>query len=235
VRRCTARAPTSGSRCAIAAASAVARAPAFALTALALWTLGCLAPNHLLDADPVNADLTIHVVVENPAGSSEKWEVRADGQLVRETRDGRAIEIPYLPWPANGGMIPRTLHSAELGGDGEPLDVLVLGAALPRGATVRVRPIGMLRVVDRLERDDKILAVPTRGVFSDVTDVEMLEQRYPGAREIVARWYTHARPGDAIEVQGFAPRAAAAMLIEDGVRAFDAALRDGTLPDWQTP
>ncbi len=202
--------------------------------ACALFALGCARPNHLLDRDPVNADLTIHVVVENPAGSSEKWEVRADGRLERESADGVPIEIGYLPWPVNGGMIPRTLHSAELGGDGEPLDVLLLGAAVERGTTLRARPIGLLRVLDALERDDKILAVPESGVFAGIRSCDELERRHPGVREILARWFEHSRPGGVVEVQGYATREAAALLIEDAVRAFDEALERGAIPEWET-
>ncbi len=176
------------------------------LSALLLAT-ACLGRDHLRDADPVNSDLTIHVVIENPVGSNEKWEVRADGRLVQEHDARGPIQIPYLPWPANGGMVPRTLLSEELGGDGEPLDVLVLGPSLARGTLVRAVPIGLLEVVDRLERDDKILAI----------------------------WYDHSRPGGAIEVQGYGSRAEARRLIAECAREFVEAERSGTLPEWRTP
>ena len=199
---------------------------------LVLFGSGCLR-NHLTDEVPVNPDLTIHVVIENPVGSDEKWEVQSDGRLVQEHRCGEPVRIPYLPWPANSGMIPRTLLSEELGGDREPLDVLVLGPALPRGATVRARPIGLLHVVDRLERDDKIIAVVPGERFGELRDVDELEARYPGVREILSRWYAHSRPGGGIEVQGYGSRGAANLLIADGVRAFEDALREGTMPVWR--
>lgn len=213
---------------------AVAISLAFSL-AFVLLGAGCARPNHLLDRDPVNPDLTIHVVVENPAGSGEKWEVRENGRLERDFDGGVPIEIQYLPWPVNGGMMPRTLHAAELGGDGEPLDVLLLGPAVARGATLRARPIGLLRVLDSLERDDKILAVPETGFFSDIETCDELERRHPGVREILARWFEHSRPGGVVEVQGYATREAAALLIEDAVRAFDAALASDALPRWKNP
>lgn len=197
-------------------------------------SLSCAQTNHLYDAAAVNADRTIHVVIENPAGSDEKWEVRANGALVREQMPSGPVSIPYLPWPVNGGMIPRTLLSAALGGDGEPVDVLVLGPALERGALVRAQPIGLLRMIDRLERDDKVLAVLPGGPMSDVRDVEELESRYPGVREILAHWYQHSRPGGAIEVQGYGSRAAANRLIAEGVRAFEDAVQNQTMPDWIT-
>ena len=204
------------------------------LIALALLP-ACAQTNYLRDADPVNADLTIHVVVENPVGSNEKWEVRASGKLLREEDQNGPVSIPYLPWPVNAGMIPRTLFSAELGGDGEPLDVLILGPAIPRGTLVRAIPIGLLRVIDRLERDDKIIAVVPATPLAGVEDVAELDSKFPGVREILENWYTNARPGSAIEVQGFGSRAAARRLIAECAREFDSAERSNTMPDWQTP
>ncbi len=199
---------------------------------LAASVLGCAGDNLLLIAPPMNADQTIHVVVENPAGSFEKWEVQSSGKLVQEFRDGQPVRIPVHPWPANAGMIPRTLLSEELGGDREPLDVLILGDALPRGELVRAVPIGLLRVVDRLERDDKVIAVIPDTPYAEMRSMEALDDAFPGLRERLAEWYEVARPGSLIEVQGFGSRAAAQLLIVEGAREFDKALRSGTLPDW---
>ena len=188
--------------------------------------------DHLRDADPVNADLTIHVVIENPVGTNEKWEVRADGRLVQEHVDGEPIVIPYLPWPVNGGMIPRTLLSAELGGDGEPVDVLVLGSAAPRGSLVRARPIGLLRMLDRLERDDKVLAVIPGTPLGGVEDIEDLEAQFPGVTTILETWYLNSGAANQFELQGFGSRGAANRLIAECALAFDALERTQSLPVW---
>lgn len=196
---------------------------------------GCLRPNYLSDPVAIHPDLTIHVVIENPAGTNEKWEVRADGRLIQERVDGEPVLIPYLPWPVNAGMVPRTLMSEALGGDKEPLDVLVLGPARARGELVRAVPIGLLRVVDRLERDDKILAVVPGTLFGDIRDIAELEDRAPGVRETLEIWYAHSRPGGAIQVQGFGSRAVARRLIYECIHAFAEAERAGNLPQWATP
>lgn len=65
-----------------------------------------------------------------------------------------------MAYPANCGTIPET--RAE---DGDALDVLVYSRApIQSGAFIRVRPIGILRMLDRGKQDDKILAVPTSAV-----------------------------------------------------------------------
>lgn len=140
-----------------------------------------------------NQDGTINVVVEIPAGTSEKWEVNEDGTaLVRDFTGETPRVIDYLPYPGNYGLIPRTLLSADQGGDGGALDVMVLGASVPRGTVLRARPIGIVRVVDRMEQDDKILAVSDGATLKEVYDIESLNARYPGAAEIVSIWWSNA-------------------------------------------
>ena len=45
----------------------------------------------------------------------------------------------YLSYPGNYGMILRTLLPEESGGDGEPLDVVVLSPAVPKGTVLQAR------------------------------------------------------------------------------------------------
>ena len=47
------------------------------------------------------------------------------------------------------------------GGDGDHLDVFVMGSAsIASGMVVECRAIGMIELIDRGEKDDKILAIP---------------------------------------------------------------------------
>ena len=43
--------------------------------------------------------------------------------------------VNYLGYPGNYGMIPRAFLPKNLGGDGDPLDVLLLGPSIKRGPT----------------------------------------------------------------------------------------------------
>ena len=91
-------------------------------------------PRHLVrDLEPRGADGTVNVVVEIPSGTVAKWEVdKDDGSLRWEFEQGRPRVVDYLAYPGNYGMVPRTLLPEELGGDGDPLDVLILGQAVER-------------------------------------------------------------------------------------------------------
>jgi len=171
-----------------------------------------------------NDDGTFNVVVEIPAGTLAKFEVdKGDGSLRWGYADGQRRVVQYLAYPGNYGMVPRTLLPKELGGDGDPIDVLILGAAMRRGQVAAVRFIGVLRLVDRGETDDKLIAVPVdaseRNAFSDVADLASLDRRFPGVREILATWFSSykgpgmaevSRWGDADEALELASRAASA-------------------------
>jgi inorganic pyrophosphatase len=149
--------------------------------------------NLLTNNMPRNQDRSINVVVEIPAGTSEKWYVSEDGRaLLRDFTGDKPRVIDYLPYPGNYGMVPRTLLDEEHGGDGTALDVLVLGPAVPRGAIIRARPIGVIRVIDRMEQDDKLLAIMEDATMKDVYDIESLNSRYPGVTEIVSLWFANA-------------------------------------------
>ena len=60
-----------------------------------------------------------------------------------------------MHYPANYGFIPQTYCD-----DNDPLDILVLGQepVLPL-AIMRAKPIGVMKMVDQGEMDDKIIAV----------------------------------------------------------------------------
>lgn len=168
-------------------------------------------------------DGLIHAVVEIPAGTSEKWEVGLDGTMRWDIKDGRPRVVAYLPYPANYGIVPRALLGRELEGDGDPLDVLVLGPAVPRGSVVAVRPVGVIRLRDAGERDDKILAVPVAGPLADVTDLVQLERSYPGVTRILQTWFENYKGAGRLQCQGFAGAADAAALVEAAARSFTAA------------
>ncbi len=76
-------------------------------------------------------------------------------------RAGKGIEyLSPIPCPYNYGCVPGTL-----GEDGEPIDAVVLGPRLRRGALVETRVIGRIAFFDAGVRDDKLICKdrePTR-------------------------------------------------------------------------
>lgn len=178
---------------------------------------------HLVDDyAPMTDDGFVNAVIEIPAGTVEKWEVdKASGDLELEHVDGEPRIINYLGYPANYGMIPRTYLPKELGGDGDPLDVLVLGKPLERGSTVACKIIGVLVLLDRGEQDDKLIAVQKGSKFSHINDIETLKSEYSGITEIIEMWFTNYKGPNKMESKGFANREQAMEILNTSIAAYD--------------
>jgi inorganic pyrophosphatase len=121
---------------------------------------------HTLSTGPNPPDL-IHVIIEIPAQTRNKYEFDHDGGFLRLNR----VLSSALHYPSDYGLIPRTLYD-----DGDPLDALVLikEPTFP-GCVVTARVIGLLEMLDQEDPDDKVLAVveddPLYQDYRDLSDV----------------------------------------------------------------
>lgn len=201
-----------------AAQQVVGHAPG--LQAIGRYTLA--GDKHFIHGyEPVDPDGAAQVVVEIPTGTSQKWETdKASGRLVWEVEDGAPRVVAYLGYPGNYGMIPRTLLPKNQGGDGDPLDVLVLGPAVPRGSVVPARVIGVLRMVDRGERDDKLIAVLADSCFGKVATLEELQKQFPGAAQIVETWFTNYKGPGKMQSRGYADADRAQAILDAAIEAY---------------
>ena len=149
------------------------------------------------------ADSLVNVVVEIPTGTNQKWEVnKTSGHLEWErVNDDSLRTINYLPYPANYGFVPQTLLSRESGGDGDPVDVFLLGSALERGEVIPSRIIAVINMLDRGEQDDKLLAVAPDSQFALVYSLEDLTLFYPGVTEILLTWLSNYKGESLVEIQ----------------------------------
>jgi len=180
--------------------------------------------NFLTGYPPVTTDSRVNVVVEIPAGSDGKWEVsKSEGLLQWEVKNGRPRVVQYLPYPGNYGMVPRTLLPKEAGGDGDPLDVLVLGHAERRGTVMPVKLIGVLKLLDNGEQDDKLLAVPAVGPLSRVKNLKELDASHPGVTQIIETWFTNYKGPGKMKSLGYADPESAQQILDIAIKAYQEA------------
>lgn len=169
----------------------------------------------------LNENGDVRVVVEIPAGTNEKWEVnRENGKLERDFKNGKPRVVQYLPYPGNYGMIPQTLLPEESGGDGDPLDIIVLGPSVPRGTVLDVRIIGMIRMLDGGEQDDKLIGVMRDSHFGDIRTILELEERYTGAAGILEDWFSHYKGPGVMQAGGLVEADAAGRVLRAAVEAY---------------
>lgn len=144
---------------------------------LFLWSVtACGQSNFISDFEPVTDGGDVRAVIEIPAGTTAKWEVTKPLGKLEWEQLGRANRIvDYLAYPANYGMIPRTVLPESTGGDGDLLDANVIGPAIERGNVVEAKLIGVLWLVDNNERDDKLITVSPGSSLYDVNSIADLE------------------------------------------------------------
>ena len=94
---------------------------------------------------------TVDAIIEIPKNSRAKYELDKATGMLRLDR----VLYSSVFYPANYGFIPQTL-----GADSDPLDILVLcQIELQPLCIVRAKVIGVMRMIDNNEADDKIIAV----------------------------------------------------------------------------
>jgi len=173
-------------------------------------------PCHFIQDVPYKLkDNQYQMVVEIPAGTLEKWQTDpVSGDFYHDKINGIPRLINFLPYPMNYGYIPQTILPKEKGGDGDPLDIVTLCAAQPRGTVCPVRVIGALKLVERGEEDTKIIALNNNGPFQDVEDIPHLLTKYPGALEIIRFWFEGYKGPGSFLFNGYALKAEACQMIE---------------------
>jgi len=163
----------------------------------------------------------LNAVIEIPAGSNQKWEVEKEtGHLAWEIRDDSPRVIQYLPYPANYGMVPQTWLPETLGGDDDPLDIFVIGPALERGSVVSARLIGVIRMLDSGEQDDKLIAIDPNSWFDTVHSFNDLQEQFPGISEILTSWLQNYKGKGFVEIEGIGDEMEASNILEKSIKSY---------------
>ena len=132
------------------------------------------------------------VTIEIPKGQRNKYEM--DHHTGRIRLDRRLFTS--TSYPADYGFVENTL-----GGDGDPLDALVLldEPTFP-GCLIRVRALGMFRMTDEAGPDEKLLCVVAGGprqahlqTIDDVSEFDRLEIQH------FFEVYKDLEPGKSVE------------------------------------
>ncbi len=146
------------------------------------------------------------MVVEIPAGTNLKYEFDKDaGEFMLENIDGKPRSVDFLPYPGNYGYIEDTYMDVARGGDGDAMDILLIGATLQQGTRTPFIPIAILKLKDNGEIDDKIVAVPADPSLQVVhcQSLECLQNDYPAILEILKVWFTNYKGPGFITFEGW--------------------------------
>src|SRR5487761_541553 len=151
--------------------------------------------------------MDVEVVIEIPKGQRNKYEIDHETGRIRLDR----MLFTSTRYPADYGFIEETL-----GGDGDPLDALVLleEPTFP-GCLITCRVLGMFRMRDEKGLDDKVLCVPASDPrmahLRDIDDVPKFDRLAIQHFFVICK---DLKQGTSVQAEAWAVRAAAEIQVE---------------------
>jgi len=160
-----------------------------------------------------NLSLKIHEdyfsVVEIPRGTNAKYEYN---HLVGVFELDRCL-VTAMNYPTNYGFMPQTIAP-----DGDPLDCMIFtDVPLNSGTVVRGIPLAVLKMLDKGQRDDKILFVPKFN--TRYSNHKEIKKEYLDVYEDFFRNYKNLTSGS-IEIIGWGDKKEAEEIIAAASESF---------------
>ncbi len=160
-----------------------------------------------------------NVIIEIPMNADPvKYEVDKETGAIFVDR----FMSTSMHYPTNYGYVPKTIS-----GDGDPVDVLVVGRVpVMPGAVMRSRPVGVLVMEDEAGGDEKILAVPVDKLHPFYAGVDSWRSLPSILTEQIAHFFKHYKDlekGKSVEIVRWADPEETGELIRQGIERADAA------------
>ena len=154
----------------------------------------------------------VNVLIEIPAGSKNKYEFDKDLNAFALDR----VLYASVQYPYDYGFIPNTLAD-----DGDPLDgMVIMDRPTFPGCVIAARPIGMLKMIDGGDRDEKILCVPDKD--PRYTNVNSLRDVASHRLEEIAEFFRTYKNLEkkVTEITGWEDVDAVKPLVEECIKAY---------------
>tara|TARA_X000000368_G_scaffold405019_1_gene381729 strand:- start:53 stop:739 length:687 start_codon:yes stop_codon:yes gene_type:complete len=150
-----------------------------------------------------NENGNITAVIEIPAGTNGKFEYNYKSKkFIQEIREGKPRVIKFLPYLGSYGFIPGTYMDPAIGGDGDALDILIIGEAIKQGTILEIKPIATLRLLDGDEEDHKVIGVPIDPQLN-ITNINDYKSLSEPIKEIIKTWFLNYKGPNKIKFKGW--------------------------------
>ena len=160
----------------------------------------------------------VNVIIEIRKGEGQnKYELdKKTGSIILDR-----VNATTAKYPADYGYVPQTLCE-----DGDPLDaLLVIDESVPQNVVVPCRAIGVLRMVDDGEGDEKLICVAAKDITKDhVKEVDDLGAYF---KKQVEQFFSHYKDwkndwaGSPVSFNGWGDATEVRQVIEDSMKAYE--------------
>lgn len=160
----------------------------------------------------LNPPELVNAIIEIPKNSRAKYEIDKDSGLIKLDR----VIYASMYFPLNYGFIPQTL-----GEDRDPLDIVVLTqvTVVPL-CLIPSKVIGVMRMIDRGQADDKIIAVCTEDAsVNHINRVEELPEYFKVELKHFFENYKSLE-NKKVVVDEFQPKEKATQVIDEAIRFY---------------
>lgn len=158
-------------------------------------------------------------IIEITKGSKGKFELDKESGLIKLDR----VLYSSVHYPANYGFIPQTYCD-----DKDPLDILVFASIeIPKMCLIDAKVIGVMRMVDAGEIDDKIIAVAANDIsVSHRNDISELPPHTTLEMQTFFEDYKNLEHGD-VTVEEFHGRERAFEIVNEAIELYREVFRRG--------
>lgn len=134
----------------------------------------------------------LNAVIEKPAQISVANSKVNFGEKFKSDSNYSESELSILfDQIGNYGFIAGTINHKATEGDGKPVEIMILANPERTGKIIEVKPIGILKLIEKEKLDYKVIALPvtSKNTVLEASSFIQLQSEYPNILKAVEIWF----------------------------------------------